>query len=150
MPYPTPICIICGHFTLHDGKALAIPGSSELNVVVYNTTVTATSGSTMRARLFTRDYKKLPDGSTICAITKGGPMPPYGYLLHVSEIIPTNAIPPIYQSLPQFNRLSATGKVISRIKRISSSALSFDLATVTDINGNLCNWVFRFAYNSVY
>lgn len=146
MPYPQPTCIFCGYFRLFNGRKLQIRPSQELSsIVVYDTSVTATSGSTMRARLFIANQVKFSDGSIICAITKGGPMPPHGYLLHVYRIVPDNYTPPLYRNAPQYSRLTATGKVISNINKTSSGDLSFDLETVTDINGNLCNWVFRYA-----
>ena len=50
------------------------------NVIIYDTTIKASHGSPMSAKIVIAGLDTFPDGHIVFAIAKGGPMYPFGYL----------------------------------------------------------------------
>ena len=140
MPQVTASSEICGYFLLQNGKNVPLESTNSVSYHVYDTTIAATSGSTMIAKIFIPGRDVYPDGFVICAVVRGGPMFPFGYLMHVNRIV---SAPNPETSPLRYARLSATGRVLSQPRRVLSGEISFDLQTVTSINGNEWNWTFR-------
>ena len=133
MPQVTASTEICGYFALRNGSNVPLESTNSVTYHVYDTTIVATSGSTMMAKLFIPGSDIYPNGSVICAVVKGGPMYPFGYLMHANRIVP---IPGPEISPFRYARLNTTGRVASRPRRLLTGDISFDLKTVTNINDN--------------
>lgn len=147
MPAEGPFCVICGFLTIYRGRVLPQRQLHETaNTVVYETTITATSGSTMSAKLLIVGRELYPDGVSICVIAGGGPLQPYGYLLHVLRFIPHDVQLLAYTDSLRFSRLSTSGKVVSQASRNYNSDVLFDLEVTSNIQGNFWTWTIRYEH----
>ena len=137
-------CVICGCFELRNGSiSLSTQSFQFSDVVVYDTVITANLGPPMKTKLFVTGRQLFPDGTIICAIAKGGPLHPLGYLMHASSIISIQSNAPLYRDLMQRSRINATGKIISPVTRIGRDNISFNLETMAHLNDSTWLWTMR-------
>ena len=126
-------CVICGSFALYNGSILLSTESSQFSsVIVYDTTIKASTGPPMLAKIYISGRTTYPNGSIICAVAKGGPVRPHGYLLEVSNIISLLSNPPLYRDIIRRSRISATGAVVS-VARVRDEDVYFELEVVSPV-----------------
>lgn len=147
MPQSSPVssCTICGSFTLNNATIILPTQSFEFSdVVVYDTMIKASYGPPMTAKLFISGRQTYPEGSVICAVVKGGPVYPRGYLLHVSSFLSPMPNPPLYRDLLRRSRINATGTIIST-SRIGDEDIYFDIEMTNQISSSPSSWTLRHA-----
>ena len=141
-------CTICGYITVYNCRDLPIFQSLNLrNVKIYDTAITAASGSIMNAKLFVIGYEEFPNGTSLCVVARGGPVQHFGYLMQALRFLCLNSEQSLYRNIFRYCRLSTTGRVISTPTRTYDGDVAFELETVSNVNGNLWNWTLRCAYN---
>ena len=98
----------------------------------------------MDARILVVGRELFPNGSSINVVARGGPIQPFGYLLHVLDFIPLNNPDFHVQSISRFSKLSTTGKIVSHATRTYNGDMLFDLETTSNIYGNFWSWTIRY------
>ena len=137
-------CVLCGCFTLQNGTiSLSTQSLQFSEAIIYDTVIKADTGPPAHAKIFITGHQMFPDGSTICAIAKGGPIHPFGYVMHVASIISLDSNPPLYRDLSRRSRVNVTGKIVTPVARLCSNEMCFILETVAHINNNAWNWLMR-------
>ena len=138
-------CVICGCFTLRNGTISVSALSLEYSdVVIYDTEIRANSGPPMNAKLYISGCHTFPDGSVICAIAKGGPVHPFGFMMHVSSIISLRTNPPLYRDVLRRSRVSVIGGIVSEPTTVGNEVMYFDVETLAHFCGTTWHWIMKY------
>ena len=139
---------MCRHFVLYN----AVPANtfdydtSISPATIYDSVIKSSTGTPAHAKLIIPQSHAddFPDETMICAIARGGPMYPFGYLLHVTRILTLASNTPLYWDVFSHCRITTLCKILDYSSNTECNRAHFTLQTVTNIYGSQWFWTLKY------